>query len=226
MTAPTEEPMIWPETGEPMVEGEFDTKLSFKGQSVVVPIHGWWAEKAQDGIVGPAAFEVSDRVMAMLRARAGGMKITAIAAADDEWGIGVAGALPWRCSEDLRHFKSRTLGGTLVMGRTTFEGLPRKLEGRAIHIVSTSGPEEFSSADRALAALSTRDLDEIIVAGGGRLYEAALPFCTHAEVTRIRGKHGCDAFMPDLAAEGWALARTEPLTEEINIEYWETSNDH
>jgi dihydrofolate reductase len=226
MTVPTGEPMTWPETGEPMVEGDFDVKLSFQGQSVVVPLHGWWAEKAQDGIVGPDAVEVSDRVMAMLRARVAGMRITAIAAADDEWGIGIGGTLPWRCPEDLRHFKARTLGGTLLMGRTTYEGLPRKLEGRTIHVVSSSGQEQFAAADRALAALSALGLHEIIVAGGGRLYEAALPFCTHAEVTRIRGKHECDAFMPDLAAKGWKLVSTSPLTEEINIEYWETSNDH
>jgi dihydrofolate reductase len=226
MTEATEEPMLWPETGEPMVAGEFDTKLSFKGQSVTVPIRGWWAAKANDGIVGPDAFEVTDRVMAMLRARADGMKITVIAAADDDWGIGAAGALPWRCPEDLRHFKSRTLGGVLVMGRTTFEGLPRKLDGRTIVVVSSTGPEEFRSADRVLATLSAHGPQEIIVAGGGRLYEAALPYCTHAEITRMRGKHECDAFMPDLAARGWVLVRTEPLTEEINIEYWETSNDH
>jgi dihydrofolate reductase len=226
MTGSTDEVMVWPENGEIMVAGEFDTKLSFKGQSATVPLPGWWEVKTGNGIVGPNAFEVSDRVLCMLKARAQGMRITAIAAADEDWGIGANGALPWRCPEDLRHFKARTLGGTLLMGRTTFEGLPRHLDGRTIHVVSASGPEEFSSADRALAALSTLGRAEIIVAGGGRLYEAALPYCTHAEVTRIRGRHKCDASMPDLAAKGWTLVRAQPLTEEINIEYWETPNDH
>jgi dihydrofolate reductase len=219
--APEEE--LWPLTGEPMVHGEFPTKLSFGGHSITVPLSGWWAKEANDGIVDPEAGDIADRVLTVLRARAKGLRITALAAADDEWGIGRNGDLPWHCPEDLKHFKSRTLGGTLLMGRTTFEGLPRKLEGRTIHVVSSSGAEAFASADKAIATLAAAGPAEIIVAGGGRLYEAALPFCTHAEVTRIRGRHECDAFMPDLEARGWALARTHALTKEINIEYWETS---
>lgn len=223
MTDASQNQVLWPLTGEPMVHGKHPTKLSFGGHSVTVPLSGWWAKDANDGILDPDAGDIADRVRAVLRARARGLRITAVAAADEEWGIGRNGDLPWRCPEDLKHFKSRTLGRTLMMGRTTFEGLPRKLVGRTIHVVSTAGPEAFASADKAIATLAAADLAEIIVAGGGRLYDAALPFCTHAEVTRIRGKHECDAFMPDLAARGWALARTEALTEEINIEYWETS---
>ncbi|MNU40303.1 Dihydrofolate reductase [compost metagenome] len=223
MTDASEEQVLWPLTGEPMVHGKHPMELSFGGHSITVPLSGWWVKEANDGIVDPAAGDIADRVLAILRARARGLRITAVAAADEEWGIGRSGGLPWRCPEDLKHFKGRTLGGTLLMGRTTFEGLPRKLEGRTIHVVSSSGPEAFASADRAIATLAPADLAEIIVAGGGRLYDAALPFCTHAEVTRIRGRHECDAFMPDLAARGWAPARTEALTEEINIEYWETS---
>jgi dihydrofolate reductase len=213
--------MRWPDTGEEMIEGEFDTKLSFGGQSITVPLPGWWAKEAGDGIVGTDGLEIYDRVLAILRARVAGLRITLVAAADDDWGIGCKGALPWRCPEDLRHFKARTMGKTLMMGRTTFEGLPRKLDGRTIHVVSRSGGEELSSADKAISWLAASGIDEIVVAGGGALYAAALPFCTHAEVTRIPGTHGCDAFMPDLLSKGWSLKSSAHLAGDIQIQYWE-----
>ncbi len=80
MTQSTEEAMIWPSTGEPMVHGEFATKLSFGGQSITVPLSGWWAKEANDGIVDPEALDIADRVLAILKARARGLKITAVAA--------------------------------------------------------------------------------------------------------------------------------------------------
>lgn len=223
MTEEASESTIWPDTGEKMIQGRFDTKLSFGGHSITVPLQGWWAKEANDGFLDPEALEIADRVLMILKARAAGLKITLVAAADDEWGIGTKGDLPWRCPEDLKHFKARTLGKTLIMGRTTFEGLPRKLDGRTIHVVSRNGVEELSGADKAIAWLSSSGIDEIVVAGGGALYAAALPFCTHAEVTRVPGTHGCDAFMPDLHSKGWSLKSTAKLAGDIQIQYWEAN---
>lgn len=223
MTEIADETSRWSETGEQMAEGMSETKLSFGGHSITVPLHGWWAKEGEDGIVESDSLEIADRVLAILKARASGMRITLVAAADEEWGIGRNGALPWRCPEDLRHFKARTLGRTLLMGRITFEGLPRRLEGRTIHVVSRGGADELTSIDRALAWLCSTGVDEIVVAGGGALYAAALPFCTHAEVTRIPGTHGCDAFMPDLGSRDWNLESSAQLAGDIRIQYWEVN---
>lgn len=222
MTTETEKTRIWPETGETMIAGEFDMQLSYGGHSITVPVGGWWAENAKDGIVGHDTAVLTDNVLAILRARAAGMRITMIAAADEAWGIGRAGDLPWRCPEDLRHFRKRTMDGRLLMGRTTFEGLPVKLDGRTIHVVSSTSEHGFTSIDRAIATLGRAANSEILVAGGGRLYAAAMPYCTHAEVTRIAGVHECDAFMPDLEKAGWHLDHRKPLTDSIEIEYWES----
>jgi Dihydrofolate reductase len=156
----------------------------------------------------------------------GTTKITAIAAADEVWGIGRNGLLPWRCPEDLRHFKARTTGHTLLMGRTTFDGLPRKLEGRTIYVISATQEHPFNSPECAIASLKDRGLSEIIIAGGGRLYDTTLSFCTHAEITRIAGTHDCDAFMPNLSERGWVMTSSVPLTPSINIEYWEKPSGH
>ncbi|NTF17392.1 dihydrofolate reductase [Agrobacterium rubi] len=221
MSETTDEKKIWPDTGEVMVEGDFEMKLSLGGQSITVPVHGWWAREANDAIVRSDAIRITENVLAILRARLAGMRITMIAAADEAWGIGRDGDLPWRCPEDLRHFRKRTMGGDLVMGRTTFEGLPVKLDGRNIHVVSSASVSGMTSIDEALATLSREQRDEILVAGGGRVYDGALAYCTHAEITRIPGSHDCDAFAPDLGKAGWHLERKEQLTENIEIEYWE-----
>lgn len=214
---------IWPLTGEVMEYGSWPLKLSYHSQSIVVPVAGWWAHEANDGIVDPDQDDITVRVRSICLARANGMRITLIAAADEAWGIGMADSLPWRCREDLLHFKERTMGRNLLMGRRTFEGLPVTLDGRFVHVISSNGPEHLTSVDRAIAHLVNEGADEVVIAGGGRLYAEALPYCTHAEVTRIPGVHQCDTHMPDLAKHGWGLSDTKALTDNINIQYWEPS---
>lgn len=75
--------------------------------------------------------------------------------------IGLNNRLPWRSSEDLRHFKKLTLDKTLLVGKTTFENMP-KLEGREVIVVGTG----YNTLEEAL----TNDIDYII--GGKRLIES------------------------------------------------------
>ena len=56
-------------------------------------------------------------------------------------GIGLKNGLPWKCSEDLKHFKRLTMGRHLIVGNTTFKSLP-KLKGRTLHVVSADNPLE------------------------------------------------------------------------------------
>jgi dihydrofolate reductase len=220
MTA-TDDGRVWPETGEPMEFGILPLRLTVGEESIEVGLDGWWAREAVDGFLTAEVAERAMHIVDVLAARSKGLRITMIAAADDDWGVGVEGRLPWRNAADLRHFRQRTLGRHLLMGRTTFEGLPKTLDGRTIHVLSRSGPEHLTSVDRAIHSLLPAVQDEIVVAGGGQVYEQALVFCTHAEITRIPGTHGCDAFMPDLRAAGWVIASTQTLADDINIEHWE-----
>jgi dihydrofolate reductase len=203
------------------VEGVLEMTLSYDGRSVTAPARVHGPDEAGRVTLAPENAELTGNVVHILEAYATGLRITMIAAADDEWGVGVEGRLPWRNAADLRHFRQRTLGRHLLMGRTTFEGLPKTLDGRTIHVLSRGGPEHLTSVDRAIHSLLSTVQDEIVVAGGAKVYEQALPFCTHAEITRIPGTHGCDAFMPDLRAAGWTLAATETLADDITIEHWE-----
>src|SRR5450759_2995373 len=101
--------------------------------------------------------------------------ISIIVAVSEDWGIGKDNELLWHISEDLKRFKRLTMGNTVIMGKRTWESLPRKpLPGRK-NIVLTDNPKE-SIAD-AVTAYSLEDAlakceknEEIFIIGGGSIY--------------------------------------------------------
>lgn len=100
--------------------------------------------------------------------------IIMIYACDENDAIGKDGDLPWRQSTDLQHFKSITSGGTIVMGRKTWESLPGKLPDRR-HIVLTRGLRsdvETATFEEIMELAKSQDL---FVIGGGEIYELFLP---------------------------------------------------
>lgn len=148
------------------------------------------------------------------------MNLTILAAADTDWGIGIDGRLPWHLPEDLKRFRERTMGKTVVMGRRTVATLPSKLPGRRI-VTLTRTPIGFDAYDLGGLLAHLANLGkEAIVAGGGEVYGAMLPYCTKAEITRVHGTHACDTRMIDLGEHGWTLVGSRPLSENSNIEEW------
>jgi dihydrofolate reductase len=118
--------------------------------------------------------------------------------------IGKAGGLPWHLPEDLKHFKAKTLGHAIIMGRATHESIGRPLPGRRNIVVSRSsfeGCEHASSIEEAIALARTTD-DEPRIIGGAKIYEAALPFATRIYLTEIHRKVEGDAFL-HLDRTGW-----------------------
>lgn len=100
--------------------------------------------------------------------------------------IGVDGDLPWHYSSDLKRFKQRTLGTTIVMGRLTWESIgSRALPGRR-NIVLTSrqldGVETMSGIDQVLAACASEDVWFI---GGGQIYVAVMDKLNLLDVTMV-----------------------------------------
>ncbi|MDW9478985.1 dihydrofolate reductase [Sinorhizobium meliloti] len=153
------------------------------------------------------------------------MNLTLMAAADLQWGIGVDGKLPWHLPEDLKRFKARTMGKEVVMGRKTVATLPSALVGRHV-LTLTRNPGGyvrygFASFDLPglLARLEAED-DEVIVAGGGEVYQALLPYCNRAEITRVKGIYPADTRLINLSEHGWTLASRTPLSEIADIEEW------
>jgi dihydrofolate reductase len=127
------------------------------------------------------------------------MKRVIIAAHDPDLVIGKEGALPWHYPEDLKHFKARTLGHPILMGRRVFEEigckpLPKR---RNVVISSTSfeNVEVYSSVASAFEALSEEPVVYII--GGAKLYQAVLPVADRLEITLVHNRHSGDVFFPE-----------------------------
>lgn len=121
-----------------------------------------------------------------------------IAAVDANWGIGYKNTLPWSHPEDLAHFKRLTTGSTIIMGRNTFESLPRVLPNRR-HVVLTTGSfspqqnvEYVSSVDEIVAKY---DADSFVI-GGGTVYRQLFPYCNEMYITYMYDEYNCDAHFP------------------------------
>ena len=112
-------------------------------------------------------------------------------------GIGYKGSLPWHIKEELQLFKANTIHKSIIMGKTTFEGLPRKLVDRKIYVV-TSDPN-YKTED----AITINDLneflkkhqydeEEFVICGGASIYEISYPFIQKAYVSFIKKEYETD----------------------------------
>ncbi len=135
------------------------------------------------------------------------MRSIVVAFADNR-GIGYRGELPWRLPSDLRRFRELTLGGTVLMGRKTFESLPaayRPLPQRRNLVVSAKadyrapGAEAFASLPAALEACG----ENCFVIGGGSVYEQTLPLAERVYATLVHGEPISDTFFPQLDPRDW-----------------------
>lgn len=122
-----------------------------------------------------------------------------IVAHDLNRAIGVAGQLPWRLPDDLKHFKALTLGQTVLMGRKTFESIGRPLPGRR-NLVLSRDPDWSApgvAVVRELGALSTDTT--LWVIGGGEIYALTLPLVRRIELTLVHTRVAqADAWFPPL----------------------------
>lgn len=103
--------------------------------------------------------------------------------------IGRSGALPWRLPEDMKHFRSLTLGKPILMGRRTFESIGRSLPERRNLVLtrhadsSWHGVEAVDSLDAALDLV--KGAPELMVIGGAEVYLLALPRAHRIHLTRV-----------------------------------------
>lgn len=144
--------------------------------------------------------------------------------------IGRDSDLPWRQSSDLKLFRKLTMGKPIIMGRRTWETLPRRpLDGRDNIVVtraqSFSAPgaivvhsiEEALSVARRCAA--ERGADEIAVIGGADIYRGVLPHADRLYWTEIHGEPAGDTYFPVLATDAWQLEAHEEIPQGPRDEY-------
>ena len=134
--------------------------------------------------------------------------ITLVAAMAANRCIGIGNDMPWHIPEDFAFFKTYTSGKPVIMGRKTWESLPKKpLPGRRNIVISRNtaylaeGAEVAADLASALA-LCTAD-KEIIIMGGAQIYAQALPLATDLRLTEVELTPAGDAFFPIFTLEEW-----------------------
>ena len=157
--------------------------------------------------------------MSALRSPGQGPDIVLVAAVARNGVIGRAGGLAWNIPEDMAHFKALTAGGTVIMGRSTWESIParfRPLPGRRNIVLSRQpgfaapGAEVASALAAALALAASGPNGQaapgtVFVIGGAQVYAEALPLAHRLELTEIQQDFQGDAHFP----AGWRQAFDE-----------------
>lgn len=143
--------------------------------------------------------------------------ITLVLAMAENGVIGDKGTIPWRIADDMKRFKALTLGKPVVMGRKTWDSLPRKPLPDRTNIVVTRQPDW--SADGAVTAASLEDAlgkagdaADVMVIGGGEIYRAALTRADRIELTEVHGAFDGDAHFAFDRAQWREVARASHTT--------------
>ena len=131
------------------------------------------------------------------------MKITLLAAADKNNGLGINNRLPWKIPSDLKHFFRFTKNKTILMGRTTFDGLPNKLKNRNIIVLTSNkkfrseGIITANSIEQAISYAVSNGVQDLIVCGGGMVYKSLISLSDYIVITRVNTVvDKCDTFFP------------------------------
>jgi dihydrofolate reductase len=140
--------------------------------------------------------------------------ISIIVAVSEDWGIGKDNKLLWHISEDLKRFKRLTFGNTVIMGKKTWESLPRKpLPGRK-NIVLTDDAQEC--IDSSVTAYSIDDAlgkcekgEEIFVIGGGSVYRQFMTLADRLYITHVHRNAPADVYFPEIDPEIWKVIEKE-----------------
>lgn len=131
------------------------------------------------------------------------MAISMIAAVGKNLELGKNNDLIWHFKEDMKFFKETTMGHPVIMGRKTFESLPKALPGRKNIVISANpeykadGAEVVTSVEEAIKLAEAENTD-VFVLGGGRIYAEFLPYADNLYLTEINAEcPDADIYFPD-----------------------------
>ena len=131
---------------------------------------------------------------------------------DPNKGIGIKGALPWHLKDELKIFKANTLYKNILMGQTTYDGLPRKLVDRYITVVSIDPeykPEDAEVTHDLIAFLKEHENDETeyIVCGGASIYRQAYPYAKKAYISFVKEAYEVDTHFDAYDEDDWMITK-------------------
>lgn len=131
------------------------------------------------------------------------MAISMIAAVGKNLELGKNNDLIWHFKEDMKFFKETTMGHPVIMGRKTFESLPKALPGRKNIVISANpeykadGAEVVTSVEEAIKLAEAENTDAFVI-GGGRIYTEFLQYADNLYLTEINAEcPDADTYFPD-----------------------------
>ena len=136
------------------------------------------------------------------------MNISIIVAIGSNHQIGLNGKLPWYSQEDLQYFKEKTMKHMVVMGRKTFEGLPKKLAGRTIIVLSRT----------------LKNSDDTFIAGWESIYKQFIGMSDKIYLSKINYDGLADTYFPTIDETKWQKVEENKFRDGIWINY-EKIND-
>jgi dihydrofolate reductase len=141
------------------------------------------------------------------------MKISLIAAMDENRLIGRNDALPWHLPADMQWFRKQTMGKPILMGRKTFDSIGKPLPGRT-NLVLSRQPDlkiEGCTVVRSLEAAieAVPGAEEMMVIGGAQIYASLLPQADRLYLTHIQAAFEGDAWFPAYDASQWQESFSE-----------------
>ena len=133
--------------------------------------------------------------------------ITIIAAADENNVIGNDNKLIWHLSDDLKHFKNLTKDHHVIMGRKTFESMPKALPNRT-NIVITRNRDYVGENITVVSSLNealeiSKDDSQPFIIGGGEIYNLGIQVADRIELTRVHSTFEGDTFFPEIDLNKW-----------------------
>ena len=131
------------------------------------------------------------------------MAISMIAAVGKNLELGKNNDLIWHFKEDMKFFKETTMGHPVIMGRKTFESLPKALPGRKNIVISANpeykadGAEVVASVEEAIKLAEAENIEAFVI-GGGRIYTEFLPYADNLYLTEINAEcPDADTYFPE-----------------------------
>jgi dihydrofolate reductase len=137
------------------------------------------------------------------------MIISLIVAMDEHRGIGVNNCVPWHLPDDLKQFKTLTMGHHIIMGRRTYESIGNPLQGRTMVVITNQQDYQpdgclvvHSIAD-AIDLVETRGETEAFIIGGGEIFEQSLDMADRIYLSTVHTTVHAEVFFPLLDELQW-----------------------
>lgn len=141
------------------------------------------------------------------------MGINIIAAIGKHNELGMDNRLIWKLPNDLRFFKEMTMGKYVVMGRKTFESLPKALMGRTMVVISSRNLDNYCDVicfHDILDALIAFENEDIFIIGGQSIYEQAIDFADTMYLTEVDAEeYNADAYFPIFNPKEWRVEKLD-----------------